>query len=178
MLLSCSDTSGVCVCVCLNKWEVLPTVHAAGDSSARSSNWAHCGDNVVVVMFGETIYQQALILCQFPQFQGPCTGPSQTQHRLTFKSGKPALWFIIAINLCLTRIWCYNNTLIWHPFHICDSSLSLHSSFAEFLIGGLCRVTVDPNRPLPAPATEAGGTKQQGAICKERQQRQQILKAP
>lgn len=55
-----------------NENEALPTVHAASDSSAGSKDWADCGHNVVMVMFSEAIYQQMLILWQFPQFQSTC----------------------------------------------------------------------------------------------------------
>lgn len=59
--------------------QVLPTVHAASDRSICASSWAHCSDNVVMVMFGEAVHQQALILCQLPELQGTCTGPSETK---------------------------------------------------------------------------------------------------
>ena len=68
----------------------------------------------------------------------------------------------------LTWVRCNNNTLLRHPLDIRDPSLSLHTSFAEPLVGGLLGVTVDPHWSLPAPARETGGTQQQAAIWKER----------
>lgn len=64
----------------------------------------------------------------------------------------------------LTGVRCDHDTLVWHPLHISYSRRSLHARLAEFLIGSLGRVTVDPDRPEPAPATQAGGTEQQRAI--------------
>lgn len=96
--------------------------------------------------------------------KAPAQDPS-----LTFKSRKTSPGFIISKNLLLTWVWCNNYTLFWHPFDIYNSSLSLHASFAQFLAGSLRRVTVYPNRSLPAPATEAGSTEQQSAVCEDRQ---------
>lgn len=59
--------------------QVLPTVHAASDGTVCTSTWAHCSDNVVMVMFGEAVHQQALVFCQLPELQGTCTGPSETK---------------------------------------------------------------------------------------------------
>lgn len=74
-------------------------------------------------------------------------------------------------NLPFTQVWCHNNTFVWNPFGIHNSSLSLHTSLAEFLVGGFGRVAVDPERSLPTPATEAGGTEQQSSICAHRQEK-------
>lgn len=67
--------------------QVLPTVHAAGDRTVCSSSWAHGCDNVIVVVFGEAVHQQALVLGQLPELQGACTGPGQTnkEFRQTLK---------------------------------------------------------------------------------------------
>lgn len=49
-----------------------PTVHAAGDSTVGASDRADRGHDAVMVMFGEAVHQQMLVLCQFPQFQSTC----------------------------------------------------------------------------------------------------------
>lgn len=76
------------------------------------------------------------------------------------------VWYLL-----FTRVWCHNNTFVRYPFGIHNSCLSLHTSFAEFLVGGFGRVAVDPERSLPTPTTEAGGTKQQSSICTEAQEK-------
>lgn len=146
-----------------------PTVHAAGDGTARSNNWADRGHNVVMVMFSEAVHQQTLILCQFPQFQSTCKVAVGVQ-RETKISGLEMCWSLLW-NLQFTRVRCHDNTFVRYPFGIHNSSLSLHPSFAELLVGGFGRVAVDPERPLPAPTTEAGGTKQQSSICTEAQEK-------
>lgn len=66
--------------------QILPTVHAASNYAVCSSSWAHSGDNVIVIVFGEAVDQQALILGQLPELQGACTGPGQLKDfRQTFK---------------------------------------------------------------------------------------------
>lgn len=79
-------------------------------------------------------------------------------------------WSLLC-DLPFTQVWCHNNTFVWHPFGIYNSSLSLHTSLAEFLVGGFGRVAVDPERSLPTPATEARGTEQQSSICAHRQEK-------
>lgn len=56
-----------------------PAVHASGDRTVSCSRWAHAGDNVVVLVFGKAVHQQALVLGQFPQLQGACRRPGPHQ---------------------------------------------------------------------------------------------------
>lgn len=65
-----------------------------------------------------------------------------------------------------TWIWSSNNGLLSDPFDISDPCLRLHASPAEALTGGLLRLPVDPHRPLPGPAREAGGAQEQRAVCR------------
>lgn len=156
--------------------QVLPTVHAAGDCTVCSSSWAHGCDNIIVVVLGEAVHQQALVLGHLPELQGACIGTRpinkefrhtqicrQVEGRLT---GLPPL----------TRVRCNHDTLVWHPLYVSYSCRSLHARLAEFLIGRLGGVTVDPDRTEPAPATQAGGTEQQRAIWSGNTKKNEINK--
>lgn len=100
--------------------------------------------------------------------KAPAQNPVK-EHSVLHSSLEISTGFWTTMKLLRTRVWGNNNTLLRYPFNIYDSCLCLHTGLAEFFIGGLFRLTVDPNRPLPAPTTEAGGTKQQSAIWVERQ---------
>lgn len=167
MLLFCSDTSPNCVSICIKtgsyRQSMLPVTAllapVTGLTVVTMWSWSCLVKRFTSRRSSSASSQSSKAPEQEPDKQNPVQQSSL----------KTSAWFIMAVNLLLTRIWCDNNTLFWYPFHICDSSLSLHASFAESLIGGLLRVTIDPNRSLPAPAREARGTEQQSTICEESQ---------
>lgn len=73
--------------------------------------------------------------------------------------------------VCLgTCVWGQQQRALRDPPRIRDSGLRLHTRLTEALAGGQFRVSVHPQRALPAAARQTGRGQQQSAIYSTHQQ--------